>query len=577
MVPFAFYGRVSTEDQQDPASSRGWQLARAQSLIEPHDGLVVAEFFDIGQSRSLPWKRRPQAALLLDTLRRPGRGFGAVVIGEPARAFYGNQFGLTFPVFAHDGVELWVPEVGGRVDPGSDAHDLVMSLYGGMSKGERNRIKVRVRSAMAAQAATEGRFLGGRPPYGFQLADAGPHPNPGKAAMGARLHQLEPDPLAATVVLRIFEEYVAGKGLMAIAEGLTGDGILSPSAHDPSRNRHRASSGGAWSKGAVRAILDNPRYTGRQVWNRQRRDEVLVDVEDVALGHETKMRWNDRADWVWSTDLVHEPLISVDLFERAREQRSLAGRRAATVRPRRKNTYVLSGLVRCGVCERRMQGIWAHDRAYYRCRFPAEYADAQGRHDRSVNVREEAILPGLDRWLAAVFDPEHIDETCEALAAAADRGSVDDARVQAAKAKIADCDSRLDRYRAALEAGTDAALVGRWIAEVRAERIAAERQLVDAAPAPKLTKNEIKALVASLHDMVAVLAEADPADKATVYAELGISMTYHPDGRVLVESRPACSRVSVGGATRTPSPRPGDTRECTPVSVALPQSGLAIP
>jgi len=26
IVPFAFYGRVSTEDQQDPASSRAWQL-----------------------------------------------------------------------------------------------------------------------------------------------------------------------------------------------------------------------------------------------------------------------------------------------------------------------------------------------------------------------------------------------------------------------------------------------------------------------------------------------------------------------------------------------------------------------
>jgi site-specific DNA recombinase len=31
---------------------------------------------------------------------------------------------------------------------------------------------------------------------------------------------------------------------------------------------HRA--GLAWSKGAVRVILTNPRYTGRQVWNRQR-------------------------------------------------------------------------------------------------------------------------------------------------------------------------------------------------------------------------------------------------------------------------------------------------------------------
>src|SRR6266496_4539730 len=204
MKRFAFYGRVSTEDQQDPTSSRNWQLARARQVIEPANGQIVAEYFDIGQSRSLPWKRRPEALRLLNTFSNSTRGFEAVVIGEPQRAFYGNQFGLTFPVFTHYGVELWVPEVGGAVDPGSEAHDLVMNLYGGMSKGERTRIKTRVRTAMAAQAAVEGRFLGGRPPYGYVLADAGPHPNPSKAADGKYLRRLEPDPVAAPVVDRIF-------------------------------------------------------------------------------------------------------------------------------------------------------------------------------------------------------------------------------------------------------------------------------------------------------------------------------------------------------------------------------------
>lgn len=84
-----------------------------------------------------------------------------MVIGEPHRAFYGNQYGLTFPLFEHYGVPLWVPEVGGPIDPANEAHDLVMSVFGGMSKGERNRIKIRVRTAMAARAKDEGRFLGG--------------------------------------------------------------------------------------------------------------------------------------------------------------------------------------------------------------------------------------------------------------------------------------------------------------------------------------------------------------------------------------------------------------------------------
>jgi site-specific DNA recombinase len=72
-----------------------------------------------------------------------------------------------------------------------------MTLFGSQSKGERMRIKTRVRAAMGAQTALQGRFLGGRPPYGYRLTDAGEHPHPAKARLGARLHALEPDPATA--------------------------------------------------------------------------------------------------------------------------------------------------------------------------------------------------------------------------------------------------------------------------------------------------------------------------------------------------------------------------------------------
>ena len=536
MKRFAFYGSVSTEDQQDPESSKGWQLSRSRGLIEPAGGVVVTEYFDIGRSRSLPWKRRPEAASLLDALARPDRGFEAVVIGEPARAFYGNQFGLTFPVFAHYGVELWVPEVGGAIDPGSDAHDLVMSLYGGMSKGERNRIKIRVRAAMAAQARTEGRFLGGRPPYGYQLADAGPHPNPGKAAVGQRLHRLEPDPDAAPVVRRIFDEYLTGRGLYAIAEGLTRDGIACPSAHDRARNPHRQ--GLAWSKMAVRAILANPRYTGHQVWNRQRRDEVLLDVEDVALGHVSKMRWNDEDAWIVSETLTHDPLVSDEQFRAVRTLAG-AGRRRPVVRKPRPTSqpFALHGLVVCALCHRRMQGSANHGRAHYRCRYPSEYAIANELdHPRNVYVREDQILGPLDGWLAQVFDPGQLDTTLDALEAAAD--STDDTD-QAKRRRVAKCDTRLARYRATLEAGTDPAVVSAWIAEVQAERLVAEVDLGRATVqrSRRMSRDQLAALVNGLGNLLGVLASAAPEDKAEVYRRLGLRLTYDPGRRVVtVES-----------------------------------------
>jgi site-specific DNA recombinase len=117
VITFAFYGRVGQPRLQDVAASKAWQLHRALALIKPHSGVVVQQFFDAGVSRALPWQRRPQASRLLAALRDPARGFDAVVIGEPQRAFYSNQFSLTYPIFEHFDVELWVRRSAGRSTP----------------------------------------------------------------------------------------------------------------------------------------------------------------------------------------------------------------------------------------------------------------------------------------------------------------------------------------------------------------------------------------------------------------------------------------------------------------------------
>ncbi len=547
---FAFYGRVSTEDNQDPEASRNWQLTRARGLIEPAGHTIVTEYFDIGTSRSLPWKRRPRANDLLAALKDPRRGFEGVVIGEPQRAFYGNQFGLTFPLFEHYGVQLWIPEVGGAVDPGSDAHDLVMSLYGGMSKGERNRIKIRVRSAMSAQTAMEGRYLGGRPPYGYRLADAGPHPNPGKAADGRRLHRLEPDPLTAPVVRRIYTEFLAGAGIFAIAEGLTRDGILSPSAADQKRNPHRTVN--AWAKSAVRVILTNPRYTGRQVWNKQRKAEILIDVEDVALGHETKMRWNPAHEWIYSTSKAHEPLVDDDTFTRVQALIAAGARRPGAERKPRasKRGYALSGMLFCGLCHRRMIGSFNNGRNHYRCTYAAEYADANRiAHPLSLYVREDKIVELVDPWIHRAFSPTNLRSTLQAMADAR-HNDADQHRIIAAREKIAACHTKLDRYRAALEAGTDPAVVQQWITQVQAEKAIAGADLRQLTGRRTMSPEEINTMVEALSGMTRILRSANPMDKAEIYRQLGLTLTYEPGLRLIkAEADPegSCTKVCPRG------------------------------
>ena len=213
------------------------------------------------------------------------------MIVEPQRAFSGTQFEGILLQFAHYGVGLWVPELGGPVDIDNDGHYMALSNYGTMSRAERNRTRLRVANAMRAHAQA-GRWLGGRPPYGYRIADAGPHPNPSKAASGARLHQLAPDPETAPVVRRIFDMYLAGAGYKQIAAVLTNEGIPSPSAHDPKRNSHRP--GHSWAMSAVRAILTNPRYLGHQVSGRTKKKDVLLDPDVPALGHVTRQQWQQR-------------------------------------------------------------------------------------------------------------------------------------------------------------------------------------------------------------------------------------------------------------------------------------------
>ena len=385
---FVFYGRVSTEDWQDPVTSRARQLQQAVMLTAGH-GVIVAESFDTGESRTLPWTRRPQAAALVAALADPDRGWDAIVIGEYERAFYGNQFASMAPLFEHYGIQLWMPEVGGRVDWHAEDHEQTMLALGLSSKREITRTRVRVRAAMAAQTLEQGRYLGGRPLYGYRLGDAGPHPNKAHAAWGRRAHRLEPDPATAPVVTWMFAQRLAGHSAARITRALNDAGVPCPSAADPARNPHRTGAG--WTLRTVAAILANPRYTGRQVWNRQRTDFDLADPANTTLGHRQVQRWNLPEGWVISRHPAHTALVSEADFIAAQDTTAPRGPVGPAVRQ-----YLLAGLLACGRCGRRLESAWSNGRPAYRCRHG--YTSAAGPEPgRSLNtyVREDQILPHL--------------------------------------------------------------------------------------------------------------------------------------------------------------------------------------
>ena len=61
------------------------------------------------------------------------------------------------PLLEHYGIQLWTPEVGGRIDFGAEEHEQLMLALGFQSKREITRTRIRVRTAMAAQTREQGR------------------------------------------------------------------------------------------------------------------------------------------------------------------------------------------------------------------------------------------------------------------------------------------------------------------------------------------------------------------------------------------------------------------------------------
>ena len=123
-----------------------------------------------------------------------------------------------------------------------------------------------------------------------------------------------------------------------------------------------------------------------------------------------------------------------------------------------------------------MQGQNNHGDAYYRCRYLKEYALASHvRHPGNVYLREADVLPAIDRWLTVIFAPHRLTQTIREMQAAQapPRRAAAPARAQDTQATLADCDARLARYQAALDAGADPQAIAEWTRQVKAERAAA--------------------------------------------------------------------------------------------------------
>ena len=140
--------------------------------------------------------------------------------------------------------------------------------------------------------------------------------------------------------------------------------------------------------------MQNPPYTGRQVWNRQRTDTELADPGDVTLGHRGVQRWNLPGGWVISARPAHPALVSEDDFIAAQDINAARGPVPQDEPVLRR--YQLAGVLTCGACGRRMESAWTNGKPAVPVRHGRTSAmSPDPSRPKNAYVREDKLLPHL--------------------------------------------------------------------------------------------------------------------------------------------------------------------------------------
>jgi hypothetical protein len=185
-----------------------------------------------------------------------------------------------------------------------------------------------------------------------------------------------------------------------------------------------------------------------------------------------------------------------------------------------------------------MQGQHAHGVAYYRCRYPQEYALSNKiSHPKNVIMREELLITPLHQWLAREFAPQRREHTINTVLQQARVGLTPPKAATTLDPRVSGYDAKIARYRAALEAGADPKLVTTWITGAQTARERALALLPKPSPQDdeilRLTAADLERTLDHLGDLVTALRDADPGQKFDLYRALGLQLTYQPDTRTV--------------------------------------------
>ena len=303
----ALYARFSTDYQSSTAD----QLRVCEEIAARQGFTIVARYND--EAISGGTADRPGYNAMLAAVRA---GQFDVIVAEDASRLWRN-LAEQAPRVA-ELLDLGLHVVTIDFDPRHEAADIIGAFTGAMNSRARREIGRRVRRTHEGKAR-KGQPTGGRA-YGYTST-----------------REIVPE--QASIVREIFRRYAAGDSMMSIAHELNARGEPSPGADWGRKTRRRDK---VWVISALHAMLKNELYIGRVIWNRstwvrshqdsKRRKRVLNPPDKWIVHDRPELRLIDDATW---------ERAQRRMSERREMYKPGAGGRAQ---------YLLSGLLRCGVC-----------------------------------------------------------------------------------------------------------------------------------------------------------------------------------------------------------------------------------
>ena len=403
LTPAALYARVSS-DRQDVDLSVSAQLRALKDYARANGYSVAREYVDEAESGRVA--DRPQFREMIEEGGKPQAPFEVILVWKFSRFTRKREHAVAFKsMLRRKGVR--VVSITEHADD-SPTGKLMEAIIESVDEFYSENLAEDVVRGMR-EAASRGFFLGSKAPFGYRRV---------KVSDGVKERPtLEVDPATAPVVKEIFEKSLSGYGLKEICKTLNDRGVT---------NR-----GKRWYKGTLHYVLRNEAYTGAAVWGRTSKGEKAQDPV--------------RVEGAWPV------LIPRELFEDV--QQAMRERAPKVQRPGRVGSkFLLSGLLKCGVCGRPYsgQGAKSGQFAYYVCGtlFREGAGTCSARYLNAPRVEDFIVEKIRERILTEETIVELVTLVAEEIDAMAGELS---GRLEVVEAELGDVRKRLGRLYEALE------------------------------------------------------------------------------------------------------------------------------